>query len=195
MLHLELSHVNVLSKMDLITQYGELDFNLDFYTEVQDLSYLENVLSSSSPRFAALNMTICSLVEDFGLVGFETLAVEDKQSMLHLTHAIDRATGYVYVPPSSGIPPGAINPLDASRSQRPNEYALFSTAAGQISGPMSDVRDVQERWIDAKDDYDAFERREWRKEGEVVRDQRARQEAEKNSKIRIRGGPESSAKS
>ena len=52
------------------------DFNLDFYTEVQDLSYLENALSKASPRFAALNMAVCSLIEDFGLVGFETLAVE-----------------------------------------------------------------------------------------------------------------------
>lgn len=53
-----------------------LDFNLDFYTGVQDLSYLENALSQSSPRYTALNMAICSLIEDFGLVGFETLAVE-----------------------------------------------------------------------------------------------------------------------
>ena len=52
------------------------DFNLDFYTEVQDLSYLESALMSSSPRFRELNMVICSMVEDFGLVGFETLAVE-----------------------------------------------------------------------------------------------------------------------
>jgi GPN-loop GTPase len=43
---------------------------------VQDLSYLENALSSTSPRYTALNMAICELIEDFGLVGFETLAVE-----------------------------------------------------------------------------------------------------------------------
>jgi hypothetical protein len=54
-----------------------IDFNLDFYTEVQDLSYLENTLSSSvPPRFAALNMAMVSLIEDYSLVGFETLAVE-----------------------------------------------------------------------------------------------------------------------
>ena len=34
MLHLELPHVNLLSKIDLIEQYGKLHFNLDFYTEV-----------------------------------------------------------------------------------------------------------------------------------------------------------------
>ena len=57
------------------------DFNLDFYTEVQDLSYLENLLTQQSPRFAALNMAICSLIEDFSLVGFETLAVEVSPSV------------------------------------------------------------------------------------------------------------------
>lgn len=36
MLHLELPHVNLLSKIDLIEQYGKLHFNLDFYTEVRD---------------------------------------------------------------------------------------------------------------------------------------------------------------
>lgn len=87
-----LPHVNVLSKLDLLSRYGDLgelarvsspartdkkpDFNLDFYTEVQDLSYLHNVLSTSHPRFSALNEAICGLVEDFGLVAFETLAVE-----------------------------------------------------------------------------------------------------------------------
>jgi hypothetical protein len=44
---------------------------------VQDLSYLENSLSASlPPRFTALNMAMISLVEDYSLVGFETLAVE-----------------------------------------------------------------------------------------------------------------------
>ena len=53
------------------------EFNLDFYTEVQELSYLENSLSSSLPaKFSALNMAMISLIEDFSLVGFETLAVE-----------------------------------------------------------------------------------------------------------------------
>ena len=40
MLRLELPHVNLLSKMDLIKQYGELQFPLDFYTDVLDLGYL-----------------------------------------------------------------------------------------------------------------------------------------------------------
>jgi hypothetical protein len=60
------------------------DFNLDFYTEVQDLSYLENALSTASPRFTALNMAMISLIEDYSLVGFETLAVEVR-FMIHIS--------------------------------------------------------------------------------------------------------------
>lgn len=40
MLQVELPHVNVLSKTDLIEQYGKLAFNIDFYTDVLDLNYL-----------------------------------------------------------------------------------------------------------------------------------------------------------
>lgn len=182
MLHLELPHINVLSKVDLIQQYGDLDFNLDFYTEVQDLSYLESTLSSVSPRFKALNMVICSLIEDYGLVGFETLAVEDKESMLHLTRVIDKATGCVFVPPPDAQhPPGTVQATDAPASQRPNTHALFTSAAGPMQGPRSDVRDVQERWVDAKEEWDAWEKTQWRQEGQMV------QEAARKSKIRERG--------
>ena len=191
MLHLELPHINVLSKVDLIKQYGDLgmaldplldpwmlinlfaDFNLEYYTEVQDLSYLGNTLSSSlPPKFASLNMSLISLIEDFSLVGFETLAVEDKQSMLHLTRAIDRATGYVFVPPltHSQPHPSAVPELPKPAVQRQNEYALRSSAMSIIRGPRSDIRDVQERWIDAREEWDAHERKEWRREGEIVRE-------------------------
>jgi hypothetical protein len=60
-----------------------IDFNLDFYTEVQDLSYLENTLNASlSPKYASLNMAMISLIEDFNLVGFETLAIEVMKPVL-----------------------------------------------------------------------------------------------------------------
>ncbi|KAF7293051.1 GPN-loop GTPase 2 [Mycena indigotica] len=175
MLHLELPHINVLSKIDLISQYGDLDFNLDFYTEVQDLSYLENALSASAPRYAALNMTMISLIEDYSLVNFETLAIEDKNSMLNLTRAIDRATGYVFVPAAdSKMPEGTIDTSSTSGSTRPNAFGLFTSAIGERHGSSNDVRDVQERWIDAKEEWDAYEKVQWRKEGETLRDEAAR---------------------
>ncbi|KAG9107019.1 hypothetical protein FRC07_008705 [Ceratobasidium sp. 392] len=159
MLHLGLPHVNVLSKLDLLSRYGDLDFNLDFYTEVQDLSYLHNLLSASRPRFSALNEAICDLVEDYGLVAFETLAVEDKKSMLHLMRTIDRALGYVFVPkPTAGEKVG-----QPKGTARPNQDAIFSSAMGTIPGHS--IQDIQERWVDNREEYDAWESREWRQEG------------------------------
>ena len=40
MLRLELPTVNVLSKVDLLAQYGQLNFNLDYYTDCYDLDRL-----------------------------------------------------------------------------------------------------------------------------------------------------------
>ncbi|CAE7138129.1 unnamed protein product [Rhizoctonia solani] len=160
MLHMGLPHVNVLSKLDLLSRYGDLDFNLEFYTEVQDLSYLQNILSASHPRFSALNEAICGLVEDFSLVAFETLAVEDKQSMLHLMRTIDRVLGYVFVqaPQTDGGAP------QAQGTYRPNQDALFTSAMGMLPGDS--IQDIQERWVDSREEYDAWESREWRREGE-----------------------------
>ncbi|KAG8700279.1 hypothetical protein FRC08_004792 [Ceratobasidium sp. 394] len=159
MLHMGLPHINVLSKIDLLSRYGDLDFNLDFYTEVQDLSYLHNLLSASHPRFSALNEAICDLVEDYGLVAFETLAVEDKKSMLHLMRTIDRALGYAFVPKPSSEEKGD----QLKGTARPNQDAIFSSAMGAIPGHS--IQDIQERWVDNREEYDAWESREWRQEG------------------------------
>jgi GPN-loop GTPase len=105
--------------------------------------------------------------------------------MLNLTRAIDRATGYVFVPPAgSKAPPGTIDESSAPPSSRPNTFALFSSATSNIKGTRSDVRDVQERWVDAQEEWDAFEKKQWRKEGELLREETAR-----ISKIRERKGP------
>lgn len=146
MLQLDLPHLNVLTKIDNLSNYADLPFNLDFYTEVQDLSYLLPHLEAESSRlmnskFGALNQTIIDLVEEFGLVAFETLAVEDKKSMMNLLRAIDRASGYAFGP-----------------AEGAND-SIWQVAVREGMG-VTDVRDVQERWLDRKDEYDALEREE-----------------------------------
>lgn len=103
--------------------------------------------------------------------------------MLHLTGAIDKATGYVFIPPAgSQRPPDTIDQSNAAAAIRPNTYALFSSAVGAMKGPASDIRDVQERWIDAREEWDAYEKKGWRKEGEMVRDLAAREDKFKERK-------------
>jgi GPN-loop GTPase len=138
MLQMDLPHVNVLTKIDKISEYDTLPFNLDFYTEVQDLSYLMPSLEEESPalrsgKFSRLNQAIANLVEQFGLVSFEVL--------MHLLRVIDRAGGYAF-----GSAEGANDTIW--------QVAMRNEAS------IMDVQDIQERWIDNKEAYDEAERKE-----------------------------------
>jgi len=170
MLQMDLPHLNVLTKIDNLKNYPDLPFNLDFYTEVQSLSYLiphlnrEQASGVPGPKppeplateedmevdvptskFAKLNEAIVGMVEDFALVGFETLAVEDKKSMMVLLRAIDRASGYAF-----GSAEGAND-------------TVWQVAMRQDAVTM-DARDVQERWLDRRDEMDEEERKAWEEE-------------------------------
>ncbi|XP_028836869.1 GPN-loop GTPase 2 [Denticeps clupeoides] len=98
MLHVELSHVNVLSKMDLIEQYGKLAFNLDFYTEVLDLSFLLEHLAADPffKKFLHLNEKLAEVIQDYSLVSFVPLNVQDRESMAQVLRTVDRANGYCF---------------------------------------------------------------------------------------------------
>ncbi|KAL6296126.1 hypothetical protein ACE6H2_004268 [Prunus campanulata] len=86
MLHMELPHINVLSKIDLIESYGKLAFNLDFYTDVENLSYLQYSLDQDprSAKYRKLTKEICDVVEDYSLVNFATLDIQACQSLFTL---------------------------------------------------------------------------------------------------------------
>ncbi|WEW56868.1 hypothetical protein PRK78_002323 [Emydomyces testavorans] len=153
MLQMDLPHLNVLTKIDNLSNYPPLPFNLDFYTEVQDLAYLIPHLKEEAPFFAgskfdALNKAIVEVIQNFGLVAFETLAVEDKRSMMSLLRAIDRAGGYAF-----GTAEGA------------NDN-VWQVAVREGMGTI-DIRDVQERWLDAKEDWDEHERRKLEEEAKA----------------------------
>lgn len=105
--------------------------------------------------------------------------------MLNLTRAIDRATGYVFVPQEgTQMPEGALGDPSAASSARPNAYALMSSAMGPRVGLRGDARDVQERWVDAREEWDAYEKTQWRREGDALR--QAATEVEKQRKLNIR---------
>jgi len=175
MLQLEMPHINVLSKIDLLGSFENLPFNLDYYTEVQDLSYLLQTLENEprAKHFHKLNKAMCELIEDFGLVGFETLAVEvrhttlptvtirstlansaqDKASMMKLVRLVDKVTGYIFMP------------KDSDTTTEDNMHALFSSVSGLMPGdPYADISDVQERWGERKEEFDKVQEEQWERE-------------------------------
>jgi hypothetical protein len=162
MLQMDLPHINILSKIDKVSSYDKLPFNLDYYTDVDDLSHLIPALEAESPalrseKFSKLNTAIAKVIEDFALVRFEVLAVENKKSMMHILRVIDRAGGYVF-----GTAEGANDTIW--------QVAMRNDAS------LMDVEDVQERWIDNKEYYDAEELRE-EEEQAKIRDAKAREAA------------------
>jgi GPN-loop GTPase len=158
MIQMDMPHINVLSKIDKVHAYDELPFNLEYYTDVDDLTYLTPHLEAESPalrseKFGKLNEAIANMIESYGLVRYEVLAVENKKSMMHLLRVIDRAGGYVF-----GGAEGANDTIWAVAMR--NESSLMG------------AEDIQERWIDNKEEYDRMEQ-EAEEEQERIRRQQA----------------------
>lgn len=154
---MDMPHVNVLSKIDKVASYDELPFNLEYYTDVDDLTYLTPYLEAESPalrseKFGRLNEAIANMIESYGLVRYEVLAVENKKSMMHLLRVIDRAGGYVF-----GGAEGANDTIWA--------VAMRNEAS------MMDVQDIQERWIDQKEEYDRLEREADEEQARIAQEQ------------------------
>ena len=97
MLHLELPHVNVLSKADLADRSDAANCRLDTYTEVLDLDYLLESLHADplTQRFGKLNKCLTELIHSFSLVSFKTFDIRDRDSYSVVMGAIDKANGYM----------------------------------------------------------------------------------------------------
>jgi len=97
MIHLELPHVNILSKADLIPHFEDgLQMDLDFYTQVQDLRYLLAHIPQDPwfSRFRALNDAIAETVMDFSLVSFLPLDISNRDSVKAVLRLIDQSNGF-----------------------------------------------------------------------------------------------------
>ncbi|KAK1442216.1 p-loop containing nucleoside triphosphate hydrolase like protein [Babesia gibsoni] len=98
---IQLPHINVLSKLDLLKMVQkELAFNLEFYTSVASLDELLTFFKTSSryrlnKRFERFTANLCELIEDFNLVSFATLDVQNRDSLTKLIKIIDKTTGYI----------------------------------------------------------------------------------------------------
>ncbi|QPG74959.1 hypothetical protein FOA43_002298 [Brettanomyces nanus] len=124
---------------------GGLPFKLQYYTEVQDLEKLipymkheNNQLHHAyfNQKYEKLSEAIADLVEDFGLLQFTVLAIEDKMSMISLLSLIDKANGYCF----------GTNEIGGD--------SVWTDLLRQSSMGFSDDIDIQERWIDDKETYD-----------------------------------------
>lgn len=95
MLMLECPHVNVLSKIDLVPNLGLPHAQLEQYCFTAN--FADNAdLSRFGQKYIELHRALSELIEDYGLVRFVPLAVEDKEAMLFLLGEVDRVSGLVF---------------------------------------------------------------------------------------------------
>lgn len=95
MLHLELPHVNLLSKTDLMSKH-DARFSLSYFCEVPDLNYLLDDLIDDPflSKYKELTAALADTIQSYGLVSFEPLNINDNRTLLRIISLVDRANGY-----------------------------------------------------------------------------------------------------
>lgn len=73
---------------------------------MQDLSRLVETMGDDAfgRRYRKLSAGLGELIEDYGLVNYTLLAIEDKDSVARVLALVDKATGYVFMGQSSDSP-------------------------------------------------------------------------------------------
>ena len=87
-------------------------------------------LEGFAARHLKLSAAICELVDDFGLVGFGAVAVDDSETMARALRSIDKANGYCFGGSADGADAG-----------------IFTVAAGVTEWDDERIGDVQERYM------------------------------------------------
>ncbi|KAH9525748.1 GPN-loop GTPase 3 [Bulinus truncatus] len=114
MINLEVPHVNVLTKLDLLSKAARK--NIERYLD-PDLKTLIMEETDTQGKFHSLNKTIAQLLDDFSLVHFVPLDYTDEDSMTDLLMQIDMSIQYgedlepkeINDPPDPEDEPGADN--------------------------------------------------------------------------------------
>ncbi|XP_064445778.1 GPN-loop GTPase 2 isoform X2 [Mirounga angustirostris] len=142
-LRVRLGSSRLLLQMEELGQGGQMPrphvtqraFNLDYYTEVLDLSYLLDHLASDPffCHYRQLNEKLVQLIEDYSLVSFIPLNIQDKESIQRVLQAVDKANGYCF-----GV-----------QEQRSLE-AMMSAAMG-ADFHFSSTLGIQEKYLEPSD--------------------------------------------
>ncbi|UIZ26274.1 hypothetical protein KXD40_002181 [Peronospora effusa] len=88
MVQLELPHINVLTKCDLVD-----DKELSKYLDPSEGYLLENLSNATDPKWRPLSSAICNVINDFSMVAFVPMNINREESieavLMHVDHAIN----------------------------------------------------------------------------------------------------------
>jgi len=90
MVQLELPHVNILSKMDLVTNKKDLEEFLD----PEPTFLLSELNKRMAPQYAKLNKALIELVSSYSMVSFIPLDLRKEKSIQYVLAQIDNCIQY-----------------------------------------------------------------------------------------------------
>jgi len=94
MIRMELPHVNVLTKMDLVSKGAQKSRKMEEFLEMDISSIVSRLDKETGPRFKALNNAMGTLLEDYGMVNFIPLDITDPDSIFCVLQTVDNAIQY-----------------------------------------------------------------------------------------------------
>ena len=146
MLHLETPHVSVLSKVDMLEKYGDLAFNLDFYADVMDLDYLIEHIGNDPKlaKYKKLTAGLCEVIEDFGLVRFVPMSIEDEDTVSRVATLVDKSIGYS-LGAHKGARLGAEELRECAERNAEEEFDLRNGVSPAVIAASTNL-DIQERY-------------------------------------------------
>ncbi|KAJ2446351.1 hypothetical protein GGF42_005717, partial [Coemansia sp. RSA 2424] len=86
---LEIPHINVMTKMDLVS--GDMKDNMDRYFDPDPLLLADDANRSTSKKFSELNTAIANLIDEFSMVSFLPLNIKDEDSVAYILSHADNA--------------------------------------------------------------------------------------------------------
>ncbi|CAL1544490.1 unnamed protein product [Lymnaea stagnalis] len=94
MVNLEVPHMNVLTKMDLLSKSAKKDLERYFEPALSNLLMEEFDEQDFGSKFFSLNKAMANLLDDFSLVHFVPLDYSDEESINNLLFQIDSTIQY-----------------------------------------------------------------------------------------------------
>ncbi|EGG22743.1 GPN-loop GTPase 3 [Cavenderia fasciculata] len=93
MIRLEVPHINVLTKVDIIKRSQQIK-DIESFLEMEVPDIVERLDSETHNRYHKLNRAIGKLLEDYSLVSFLPLDITDQESLNVLLQHIDNSIQY-----------------------------------------------------------------------------------------------------
>ncbi|KAJ1927543.1 hypothetical protein IWQ60_001522 [Tieghemiomyces parasiticus] len=93
MINLEIPHINVMSKMDIMLQKAKME-DLEAFFDPDPLLLTEDANAQTRPRFYNLNRAIAQLIDDYSVVSFLPLDITDEESIDYILSSIDTSIQY-----------------------------------------------------------------------------------------------------